>query len=197
MALRKIVKIDEDLCVGCGLCTTACHQHAIVIEGGKAKLRDYACDGLGKCLASCPAGAISFETREVAEPVQAPGDKTDPSDTLSHWPLQIKLVRADAPFFADSDLLVAADCTAFARAGFHGEYMRGKVTLIGCPKLDDCDYSDKLAQILANDVRSITVARMEVPCCSGLEHAVKTAVEQCGRNLPLEVVTISTDGRIV
>ena len=201
MEQRKVIKIDEDLCVGCGLCATACHQNAIVIEDGKAKLRGYACDGLGKCLPICPAGAISFETLDAPDSASAAAKAHDAgldgAGSLAHWPLQIKLVRADAPFLAGADLLIAADCTAFARAGFHDEYMRGKVTLIGCPKLDDCNYSGKLAQILSNEVRSITLARMEVPCCSGLEQAAKAALDLSGKALPLRVVTISTDGRII
>ena len=193
MPTRTVVRINEDRCIGCGKCAAVCHQSAIVMENGKAKVLEYSCDGLGRCLPSCPADAIYTETIEDTREVPSESSGT----SLNHWPLQIQLVRADAPFLRGADILIAADCTAFALPGFRSKYMRGKVTLIGCPKLDDYDYADKIAQILANGARSVTVARMEVPCCIGLESAVRSAVDICGCGLKPEVVVISTDGRIL
>ena len=232
--IRQIIKIDADKCNGCGLCVSACHEGAIGMVGGKAKLlRDDYCDGLGNCLPVCPKEAISFEEREAAgydeaavkagkeakqpdpltcgcpgsnakvierdtccerEPEQAPPAETH----LNQWPVQIKLVPPNAAFFNNAHLLVAADCAAYAYGGFHKEYMRGRVTIIGCPKLDIGDYAEKLTVILkTNEIKSVTVVRMEVPCCGGIENAVKTALRDCGKMIPWQVATISTDGRIL
>ncbi|MBS5451355.1 MAG: 4Fe-4S binding protein [Coriobacteriia bacterium] len=317
--MRTIVHIDEALCNGCGACARACHEGAIAMVGGKARLiRDDYCDGLGDCLPACPAGAISFEEREAAEYDEAavaahlaglaaegqagastisaragcPGARprvlrqvgaasrgggspsggarpsvVDPRDfassplgwvtspaaggdplglagapdawecdaatgspcmqaapasslggsgapgqldprspaaqaacpsQLAQWPCQIRLAPVSAPYFQGADLLVAADCTAFAYASLHRDFMAGRVTLIGCPKLDAVDYAEKLGAILrANDVRSVTLVRMEVPCCGGLERAVCRAIEAGGRDVPFASVTISCDGRVL
>ncbi len=227
--IRRIIHINEEKCTGCGACAQACHEGAIAMINGKAKLvrKDY-CDGLGDCLPACPADAIRFEEREAPAydaaavqaakarkahsagcpssrprvmtpppaPAGAPG--TGMPSRLRTWPVQIKLVPPKAPWLDGADLLVAADCTAFAYGNFHDDFIRGRVCLVGCPKLDHVDYSEKLTDLLGeNDVRSVTVARMEVPCCGGLEHAVKEAVRDSGRNVPLRVVTIGVDGRIV
>lgn len=221
--LRKIIKIDEEKCNGCGACAAACHEGAIDIVDGKAKLmREDYCDGLGDCLPACPANAISFEEREApayneaavqaAKAVKAhgcPGTQAKAmhreaaarsteklASQLSQWPVQIKLAPLTAPYFEGADLLIAADCTAFAYGDFHNEFIRNRITLIGCPKLDAGDYADKLAQIIAdNDIKSVTVVRMEVPCCGGLENAAKRALIASGKLIPWRVVTISTDGR--
>ena len=201
MTTQNSIIIDENLCTGCGLCASTCHQGAIVIENGVAKLQPgNTCDGLGRCLPACPAGAISFangetqvassKSQEIHKTTPIPTSTSPTSGALQHWPLQIKLVLPNAPFFAGADLLIAADCAAFACPTFHQDYMHGKITIIGCPKLDDTDYSVKLAQILENDIRSITVARMEVPCCSGLETAAKAALQQYGKNIPIETVIL-------
>ena len=236
--IRKIIKIDEEKCNGCGACAAACHEGAIEMIDGKAKLtREDYCDGLGDCLPACPTDAISFEEREApaydeaavlaakakkAEaplPCGCPGSQSrairrenDSSECstvpgspavsiasqLSQWPVQIKLAPVNAPYFNGAKLLVAADCTAYAYGNFHNEFIRNHVTLIGCPKLDSVDYSEKLTAILANnDIRSVTVVRMEVPCCGGIEHAVKTALQESGKFISWQVVTISTDGRII
>ena len=229
--IRRIIRIDEALCNGCGACAAACHEGAIGMVNGKARLlREDYCDGLGDCLPACPTNAISFEEREApaydeaavlaAKKASAPQtcgcpgaqsrsicrDACPTEETaapvcagqLSNWPVQIKLAPAVTPYFRDADLLIAADCTAFAYGNFHNDFIRGRKTLIGCPKLDAVDYSEKLAAILAgNDIRSITVTRMEVPCCGGLEFAVRRALETCGKDIPLQVVTVSADGKIL
>ncbi len=185
---RTIIKIDEDKCNGCGACASACHEGAIEMIDGKAKLtREDYCDGLGDCLPVCPTGAITFV--EKASLVNS---------HLSQWPVQIKLVPVQAPYFDGAKLLVAADCTAYAYANFHAEFIRDHITLIGCPKLDSCDYSEKLAAILAyNDIQSITVVRMEVPCCGGIEYAMKRAIQASGKSVSLNIVTISRNGNIL
>jgi len=228
--IRKIIKIDEEKCNGCGACASACHEGAIEMINGKAKLtREDYCDGLGDCLPACPTNAISFEEREAPAydeaavmaaklkkeskplPCGCPGmmskaisrekvaEPSAPvSSMLSQWPVQIKLVPVYVPYFNGAKLLVAADCTAFAYGNFHNEFIRNHVTLIGCPKLDMGDYADKLTEIIANnDIKSVTVARMEVPCCGGIENAVKQALKNSGKFIPWRVVTISTDGRII
>ena len=233
--VRKIIHIDEEKCNGCGRCAKACHESAIGMVNGKAKLmRDDYCDGMGDCLPECPTGAITFEEREAAAYDEAavkenqkkteeihmhhheggcPGsrmremnrDNTQTAPTvnmplqsqLRQWPCQIKLVPTTAPFFENANLLIAADCTAYAYANFHQEFMRNKVTLIGCPKLDSVDYSEKLTEIIKNnDIKSVTILRMEVPCCGGLEMAAKKALQQSGKFIPWQVVTISIDGKI-
>lgn len=268
--IRKIINIDEEKCNGCGICATACHEGAIDMVDGKAKLvREHYCDGLGDCLPSCPTGAITFEEREApaydddavkktqeesrkailnmtteeimkiedenerrrlmmakmkenggdhASPqggcpgsraMQIQRDKTDVSEKnqqqptigisrLKNWPIQIKLAPIQAPYFNGAKLLIAADCTSYAYASMHEDFMKGKVTLIGCPKLDSVDYSEKLTQIIANnDIRSVTIVRMEVPCCGGLENAGKKALQESGKFIPWDVVTISIYGKIL
>jgi ferredoxin len=229
--IRKIIKINENKCDGCGLCVSACHEGAIGLVNGKAKLlRDDYCDGLGNCLPVCPTGAVTFEEREAAEydeaAVKANMENIQPetlacgcpgthSQTfkrenhcnsesvqaiatqtyLNHWPVQIKLVPPSAPYFKNANLLIAADCTAYAYGNFHSKYMKNRITVIGCPKLDNVDYSEKLTAILkTNSIESVTVSRMEVPCCGGIENAVRTALQNCGKIIPWQVVVISTDG---
>ena len=228
--IRKIIKIDENKCNGCGACASACHEGAIEMAEGKARLtREDYCDGLGDCLPACPTGAITFEEREAPaydeaavlaakekkqnpSPCACPGtqskvihiEKCDCGDSpapmnsqLSQWPVQIKLVPIKAPYFDGADLLVAADCTAFAYGNFHNDFIRNRITLIGCPKLDHVDYAEKLGAILTNnDIKSVTVVRMEVPCCGGIEYAVKQALQASGKVIPWRVITISTDGKI-
>lgn len=244
--IRQIIHIDEEKCNGCGLCANACHEGAIAIIDGKAKLiRDDYCDGMGDCLPNCPTGAITFENREAAAydeaaveankkkkqmeamqkkmqesgmqiPHSCPGSAmrqmnrkvnqdqaidTEVSGTtsmLTNWPVQIKLAPIQAPCFNGAKLLIAADCTAYAYASFHKDFIKGKTTLIGCPKLDNIDYSEKLTEIIRNnDIASVTIVRMEVPCCGGLEMAAKKAIQASGKFLPWQVVTISIDGNII
>ncbi len=233
---RKIVSIDEAKCNGCGLCITACHEGALQLINGKAKLvSESYCDGLGNCLPDCPTGAITIEEREAAEfdeeavnklmekhdaPVQTPlacgcpgsqartimkeKNPATPArpvgleSELRQWPCQIKLVPANAPYFDNAHLLVAADCIAYAYAGIHQDFMRNKITIIGCPKLDEIDYTDKLTEILKrHEIKSVTVLRMEVPCCGGIVYAVKNALLNSGKMIPWNVVTISTDGNVL
>lgn len=235
--IRKIIQIDEEKCNGCGACAEACHEEAIGMVNGKAKLlRDDYCDGLGDCLPTCPTGAISFVEREAAaydeKAVQenmrkknrmnspsvgvhagcpgsrmqriphsqesAPSAPMQAELQLRQWPCQIKLVPVGAPYFEGAKLLIAADCSAYAYARMHEDFMRGKVTLIGCPKLDNVDYSEKLTQIIQNNnIQSVTIVRMEVPCCGGLESAAKKALQASGKFIPWQVVTISIDGKIL
>lgn len=240
--VRQIIHIDEEKCNGCGLCANACHESAIEIVNGKAKLiRDDYCDGLGNCLPACPTGAISFIEREAAaydeeavkvhvEKLQAAVQTPDPAiehhaggcpgskiremnrlyrnevssaplrqaSELRNWPVQIKLAPTNAPYFEGADLLIAADCTAYSYASFHQDYVRGRVTLIGCTKLDNEDYSEKLTEIIArNDIRSITVLRMEVPCCGGMDYAVTKALQNSGKSIPMSVTIIGIDGEII
>ena len=226
---RRIINIDEEKCNGCGACADACHEGAIAMVEGKARLlRDDYCDGLGDCLPACPTGAITFVEREAAEynelAVLARKLKKDPNAStggcpglqakklakpappaegdpvpsqLAQWPCQIKLAPVEAPYFAEASMLIAADCTAFAYGSIHRDFMAGRITLVGCPKLDAVDYSEKLGEIFrSNDVRDVTVLRMEVPCCGGMEKAVRKAVEDSGKSLAVDVVTIAMDGTI-
>ena len=194
--IRKIIKIDEEKCNGCRVCANACHEGAIEMIDGKAKLtREDYCDGLGDCLPGCPTGAITFEEREAPAYDQA---AVLAAKKLSQWPVQIKLVPVTAPYYEDANLLIAADCTAYAYGNFHADFIRKHITLIGCPKLDNVDYTEKLTQIIANNnTKSVTIVRMEVPCCGGIEHAVKNALQESGKFIPWNVMTISTDGRIL
>ena len=233
---RRIIEIDQGKCNGCGSCADACHEGAIAMVDGKAKLmRDDYCDGLGDCLPTCPTGAITFVEREAAAydeaavlenkkkkmqtegktlPCGCPGTQSrkiehsececsesapvKQTSRLSQWPVQIKLVPVNAPYFDGAKLLIAADCTAYAYGAFHEKFIKGHITLVGCPKLDSVDYSEKLTQIIReNDIKSVTVVRMEVPCCGGLENAAKTALQNSGKFIPWQVVTISTDGKIL
>lgn len=198
--LRKIIKINEEKCNGCGLCAKVCHEGAIEMVDNKARLikEDY-CDGLGDCLPVCPAGAISFEEREAAAFQGCPGHQPQKlNGRLRQWPVQIKLAPLTAPYYQQARLLIAADCTAYACGDFHREFMEDKVTLIGCPKLDSTDYSEKLASILMeNEIKDITVVRMEVPCCRGMVQAVEDAVKNSGKNLQVHTVTIGIKGNIL
>lgn len=199
--IRKIITIDKDKCNGCGLCATACHEGAIGIVNGKATLlREDYCDGLGDCLPACPVGAITFEEREAAPYDEAAVLQSKQASSirvpgqLRNFPVQLKLVPPNAPWLDGADLLIAADCTAYACGSFHTDYMQGKVTLIGCPKLDGVDYAQKLSQIFSNNIRSITVVRMQVPCCGGLPFAVNNALQATGKEIPLQVITLSPNG---
>ena len=196
--IRRIIKIDETKCNGCGACANACHEGAIDIVNGKAKLtREHYCDGLGDCLPNCPTGAITFEEREAPAYDEAETATVKLTSQLTQWPCQIKLVPPNAPYFNDAHLLIAADCTAYAYANVHNEFMKCKVTLVGCPKLDGVDYSEKLTEILKlNDIQSVTVLRMQVPCCGGMEMAVKKAIQNSGKAIPCRVVIVTVDGRI-
>ena len=205
--IRRIIKINEELCNGCGACAAACHEGAIGMVDGKARLlKDDYCDGLGDCLPTCPTGAITFEEREAAAYDEAAvkarmAQKTHDPDSmesrLSQWPVQIKLAPVQAPYFKDARLLVAADCTAFAYGNFHNDFIAGRITLIGCPKLDMVDYAEKLTQIIRlNDIKDVTIVRMEVPCCGGLENAVRNALQASGKFIPWQVVTVRTDGTL-
>ena len=199
---RRIIQIDREKCNGCGLCADACHEGAIGMVDGKAQLlRDDYCDGLGDCLPACPVGAITFVEREAEAyneaAVKANLEKRRTA-RLGNWPVQIKLAPMRAPWLDGVDLLIAADCTAYAYARFHEDFIRGRVVLVGCPKLDGIDYSMKLGHILReNDIRSVTVVRMEVPCCGGLEFAAKKALQESEKYIPWQVITIGTDGKIV
>ena len=202
--IRKIVEINKELCNGCGACASACHEGAIEMIDGKAKLtRENYCDGLGDCLPACPTNAITFEEREApaydeAAVLAAKQKKERTSSQLSQWPVQIKLVPVRAPYFEGANLLIAADCTAYAYGNFHNEFMCNRVTLIGCPKLDQVDYTEKLTEILKNNsINSVTIVRMEVPCCGGIEYAAKRALQASGKLIPWQVVTISTEGKIL
>lgn len=197
--IRKIIQIDEEKCNGCGACAEACHEGAIGMTEGKARLlRDDYCDGLGDCLPVCPAGAITFVEREADEYNEMAVLEHKNTSRLRQWPVQIKLVPVNAPYFKGAKLLVAADCTAYAYADFHNKFIKNHITLVGCPKLDSADYADKLTEIIrSNEIKSVTVVRMEVPCCGGIENAVKNALAAAGKLIPWQVVTISTDGRIL
>lgn len=227
--IRRIIEINQALCNGCGLCAKACHEGAIAMVDGKARLmRDDYCDGLGDCLPACPTGAISFVEREAAAYDEAavlqrkrvgaqsdgcPGSrarvlarpreaasipKNSGASRLRQWPVQLKLAPVNAPYLNGADLLLAADCAAYACGSFHEDFMRGRITLIGCPKLDGVDYSEKLTEIIArNEIRSLTVVRMEVPCCGGVERAALEAIRRSGKTVPSQVAILSTDGRIL
>ncbi len=198
---RRIIQIDREKCNGCGLCADACHEGAIGMVEGKAQLlRDDYCDGLGDCLPACPVGAITFVEREAEaynEAAVRANLEQRKTSRLGNWPVQIKLAPMRAPWLDGVDLLIAADCTAYAYARFHEDFLRGRVVLVGCPKLDGIDYSMKLAHILReNDIRRVTVVRMEVPCCGGLEFAAKKALQESEKFIPWQVITIGTDGKI-
>lgn len=195
--IRRIIQIDEEKCNGCGACAAACHESAIGMLDGKAKLlRDDYCDGLGDCLPACPTGAITFVEREAAAYDEAAVIRNQ--RPLQQWPVQIKLVPTSAPYFDGAKLLIAADCTAYAYASFHEDFKNEKIVLVGCPKLDSVDYSEKLEEIIrSNNITEVTIVRMEVPCCGGLEMAAKRALQNSGKFIPWQVATISVDGKIL
>lgn len=195
--IRRIIQIDEEKCNGCGACAAACHESAIGMVDGKAKLlRDDYCDGLGDCLPACPTGAITFVEREAAAYDEAAVIRNQ--CPLQQWPVQIKLVPTSAPYFDGAKLLIAADCTAYAYASFHEDFKNEKIVLVGCPKLDSVDYSEKLEEIIrSNNITEVTIVRMEVPCCGGLEMAAKRALQNSGKFIPWQVATISVDGKIL
>lgn len=227
--IRKIITIDQSKCNGCGLCAAACHEGAIEMIAGKAKLvRENYCDGLGDCLPACPVNAISFEEREAQAYDEAAVKLSKPekektascncprsapcsvscncppetaisvNSQLRQWPVQIKLAPIHAPYYQGSHLLIAADCTAYAYGNFHNDFIRNRITLIGCPKLDQTDYSKKISLILENNhIQSVTVVRMEVPCCGGIEYAAQQAIARSGKSLPLQVITVSTEGHLL
>ncbi len=202
--IRKIVQIDKEKCNGCGACAKACHEGAIGMVDGKAVLlRDDYCDGMGDCLPACPADAISFLEREAAaydeKAVKAHMEAMQlKKSKLTQWPVQIRLLPVSSPVYENAHILVSADCCAYAHGNFHNEFMQGRVILVGCPKLDSVDYSEKLTAIFqSNPIQDVILTRMHVPCCGGMERAVKTAIEKSGRNLPLRIVTINADGDII
>ena len=196
--IRKIIEINEEKCNGCGLCAKACHENAIGMVNGKAKLlRGDDCDGVGDCMPTCPTGAITFVEREAAAYDEA-AVEANKRKKNRQWPIQIQLTPVNAPYFDGADLLIAADCTAFAYANFAKEIQKGKITLIGCPKLDPVDYSEKLTAILEqNDVKSVTIIRMEVPCCGGIQNAAVTAMKKSGKFIPWQVLTVSVEGEVL
>ncbi|HBM15854.1 MAG TPA: 4Fe-4S ferredoxin [Lentisphaeria bacterium] len=236
---RKIIEIDQDKCNGCGQCVSACHEGAIQLVNGKAKLvSDVYCDGLGACIGDCPVDAIriiereaeefsekavkarntkeaahknhssshsgcpgmairSFTKNEAVRAVNSPRGEV-PSE-LTQWPIQLKLVPVNAPFWENASVLIAADCSAFSMGAFHGKLLKGKKLVIACPKLDDTsNYVEKITAIIReNNLRDLTVIYMEVPCCRGLVAIVTEALSQSGKNIPLNLVKLSLDGNIL